>query len=316
MKRTLRPAIPALCAFVLTTAFVYPSVFSVYEDTAETEYAATGAYFGGKLARFDLSPRGTHYTLDQGWSPYGQWARQQPMGTRLLYSLAMGLSGRQPAPVMMWWGDARYTGPDAWLSTSRPETLTLLRTVAVACAAVGFAFFSLRLGWWGVLMTALMLGIPHVREDFARAWAEGPLMLGFGLCALAYGTPRFAQACGVTATFKLTALGVWPLLLWRGANGRPPWAFWLALPMAVAVWTLLTPPSWFAGGPLDMVFMLGERNAEFHSQSEMWPLLFGLYVPTRYLWPIELAIALGVVLVLRRVVQRMADHRRPAIEPV
>jgi hypothetical protein len=153
------------------------------------------------------------------------------MGTRVLYAIALGLTGRQPAPVMLWWGAAAYIGSDAWLSASRPETLTLLRVVAVACAA-GLAFFAPRLRSWGLALAAGFLAIPHARDDLSQAWAEGPLLLGFALCALAHGRPRFAQACGLAATFKLTALGAWPLLLRPGANGRPRWAFLLALPMA------------------------------------------------------------------------------------
>lgn len=45
-----------------------------------------------------------------------------------------------------------------------------------------------------------------MRDDLARAWAEVPVLLGFGQCAATYRTRWFAVARGLAAIFKLTAL--------------------------------------------------------------------------------------------------------------
>jgi hypothetical protein len=213
------------------------------------------------------------------------------MGSRFLYALVLAATGL-PAPDRPFiLGDPARRGPDTAVAT---DTLHALRLAAIACVATGFGLLALRLRWRGVVAAALVLAIPHAREDLARAWAEGPLVLGFGLCAVAFGTRRFALACGVAASFKLTALAAWPLLLWPRASGRSRAAGLLAVPVAVAVWTLLTPPAWFLLGPPYLVAMVLNRQAEHAGQSVHLGGDLGLFLPSRYLLPLELGAALGL----------------------
>jgi hypothetical protein len=120
--------------------------------------------------------------------------------------------------------------------------------------------------WRGGPATAvasvLFLMLPNVREDLSRAWAEGPLLLGFGICAFAYRSRWFGPACGVAATFKLTALGLWPLLLLRRAHGGARFGPTVGLLAALLVWTILTPPAWYGYGPGYLVHMVVDRATE------------------------------------------------------
>jgi hypothetical protein len=154
---------------------------------------------------------------------------------------------------------------------------------------VGMGLLAWRCGWIGVAAAALVLLIPAVRADLVRAWAEGPLLLGIGLVASALGRRGFGAACAVAATFKLTALIFWPLLLWPRWGGRRRGQFAACL----ALWTLLTPPAWFGGGPLYLVPMLVKRDMAYAAQSALagspgYEGLGGWFLPTRYLWPFEL----------------------------
>src|SRR5205085_2386460 len=103
------------------------------------------------------------------------WARQQPMGARYVYAIALGLSGSPTPDKPLWWADAEYLGPEVRLTPSMAGTLWVLRSAAVMCAVLGFALIALRLGWPGAGVALVLLGFPQVRSDLARAWAEGPL---------------------------------------------------------------------------------------------------------------------------------------------
>ena len=152
-----------------------------------------------------------------GWDLGGYWALTQPMGGRFIYALAMGLTGAA-APTRAW----DYRGDQPADTMVPPESLPVVRLAAVLCAALGLALVALRFSWRGSAAAALLLLIPHARADLTRAWAEGPLLLGLGLCAVAFGTRWFGVACGLPATATLTAVGLWPLLLWPRATGARP----------------------------------------------------------------------------------------------
>lgn len=255
----------------------------------EDEYGWSAAYFGGRLAHLDFSPGDGD--SDPGWSPSTYWALTQPMATRLVYAIAMGTTDA-PAPAAR--PVFEPVRPLVWRADQArvldPETRLRLRFVATLCAAAGLALIAWRLQWWGLIASVVFLGLPHVRSDLALAWAEGPLLLGLGLSIAGLGRRWFGAAVGLAAGFKLTALGLWPLLLIPGANGRGRYGPLRGLLYALAVWTFLEPPSWFAGGPLYLRFMLHMRVLNEFTQSTQ----FGMYVPARYLWPAELLLLVGL----------------------
>ena len=183
------------------------------------------------------------------------------MGVRLLYGAVLAATG-EPAPAEYW----NYSTAVPPLSHSAgPDSLYVLRLTALLCAAMGMGLLAWRCGWVGVSAAALLLLIPPVRADLVRAWAEGPLLLGIGLVASALGRRGFGAACAVAATFKLTALIFWPLLLWPRWGGRRRGQYVVGL----AIWTLLTPPAWFGGGPFYLVLMLFQRQISYAGQSAL-----------------------------------------------
>jgi hypothetical protein len=268
----------------------------------EDEYGWSAAYYGSRAARLDLSPGAGG--SDPGWSPNTYWAVTQPMGTRFLFAAALGISGaeapaRRPA--------LQQAAPREWLADTEtmlaPSTRLVLRIAAVVCAALGLALVAWRLSWWGLAAAGLFLALPNVRSDLALAWAEGPLLLGIGICIAGYGRRWFGAALGLAASFKLTALGLWPLLFAPGAgHGRRP--VLRAAISALAVWTLLDPPSWFAGGPAFLGAMLRVRMLNELAQNES----FGLYAPARYQWPAQLLVLVGLALLARWI---RAEFRPP-----
>ncbi|HVC35223.1 MAG TPA: hypothetical protein VNL16_17045, partial [Chloroflexota bacterium] len=280
LTATFKAIAPALVAFLLALAALVPAALTVPVHEDERQYVWTGAYYFGKLTHLDFRTTGSDSYTDPGWAPVDFWPLTQPMGTRFVFGTAMAVAG-VPAPALPYsYGDAALQGP----ATEIPaETLPVVRLAAVLCAALGFALVAKRLGWRGTAAAALVLAMPFSREDLARAWAEGPLMLGLGLCTLAYGTRWFSPACGVAATFKLTALGLWPLALLKAANGGRYGA--LGIPIAAVVWSALTPSSWFLLGPVYLLPMLADRFVEYRSASQTYPGPFGIYFPTRYLVP-------------------------------
>lgn len=284
-----RRLLPGIAAFLLTLLALMPDVRAVPQHGDEADYALIGVYYGGRVARFDFSPIARDIQTDPGWSPRGIWALTQPMGTRLIYAAVLGATGL-PAPTQQW--DYVHGPVPAAMLTA--ESLLAMRLAAILCAALGVAIIALRLRWQAVAATLLFFLIPHVRADLTRGWAEGPLLLGCGLCVAAFGTRWFGIACGLAATAKLTALGLWPLLLWHRASGGRRWASTFGLLGACAVWTALMPPAWFAGGPVYLPLMILARLANYADQSSMvgQPSYEGVahfFLPTRYLLPLELA---------------------------
>lgn len=292
MRRVLTSRwLPGLVAGLLTILALVPGIATVPAHPDEDHYAYSGAYFTGLLVRGDFRIDRPDPTTDPGWNPYGYWALTQPMGVRLLYGAVLAATG-EPAPAQAW----NYSGTVPPLDTQlAPDALHVLRLTALLCAAIGFGLLAARCGWIGVAAAALLLAIPDVRADLVRAWAEGPLLLGVGLVASTLGRRGLGAACAVAATFKLTALVFWPLLFLPRWGGRHRGQ----LAVCLAIWTLLTPPSWFRGGPFYLVPMLVQRDLAFTRQSALvgtpWHEgLGGWFLPSRYLWPIELLGALAL----------------------
>ena len=310
-KETIvKRVLPALVVAVVTVAALLPSVLTLPEHGDESHYAWSAAYYGGRLARFDLSTEGTDEYYDPDWHPFGYWALTQPMGTRLIFAATLGITG-QPAPVRPYaFGRLDEAQPDARLT---PTARIILRLAASVCAAVGLALIAWRLGWPGAAAGLVLLLIPHVPADLAHAWAEGPLLLGFGLAVAAYGTRWFGVACGLAATTKLTALLLWPLLLLRPASGNGRWSVLTSTMSAVLVWTLLTPPAWYLGGPFYLAVMLNNRRGEQAILSEQavavgGEVMAGMFVPTRYWLPLELAVLIALAVLGPRLWRRWSPR--------
>ncbi len=293
---SLRRALPALVALVLMVVALFPVAERLPVHGDERLYAWSSAYYTEKLLRLDLRTAGSDPYTDPAWAPVNFWTLTEPMGLRCIYGLAMTITGASPPSRPYSYAAGALNGPETEIP---PETLMILRFTAVLCSVVGFMLIALKLGWRGTAAAAIVLAFPYSREDLSRAWAEGPLVLGFGLCVVAYGTRWFPIACGIAATLKLTALGIWPLTLFRRANGGRYGI--LGPPIAALAWTALTPPAWFLLGPFYLILMLVDRFVEFRSASQQWPGLFGLYFPTRYFLPFEFLFALTVVWIVPRI---------------
>jgi hypothetical protein len=211
------------------------------------------------------------------------------MGTRFVYAIALAISGNSgPAQAL----DETGRGFDPDVSTLPADaTLTAaarraMRLAAVLCTAMGLACVAWRLRWAGALAAALFLALPAAALHYAAGWAEGPLLLGIGFVVLTYGTRWLPLALGLVASFKLTGLGLWPLVLVPGALGQRGWRpVMLGALATLAVWTLLDPVSWFAGGPLYLLPMLGDRVQEYLWQSGMAHAQGGAFRPIRYVLP-------------------------------
>jgi hypothetical protein len=296
----------ALAAFILAAIVVTPFAFTQPLEGDEEQYIWSAAYFGGLLTSLDFRAGGTDDVTDPGWSPARWWSLTQPMGTRLFYAAVLGISSADVPRTPHFSHDPRLNTPESLVA---PGTVLICRLAGVVAAAAGLALIAWRIGPRVLIAMLAFLAIPHVHVHLAYAWAEGPLLLGFGLCMLAYRTPWFAAACGLTATFKLTALGLWPLVLMPGANSSV--RRWPAVTVMLLVWTALTPPSWFAYGPFYLISMILNRVDEFSQQVATLAGPDSIYFPLRYLWPIELAVLLGC-LWLSRWAAQIIERRQPA----
>ncbi len=294
--------IPAAIVFVITICVLLPSALSLPQHPDEAQYGWSAAYFGNKVTQFDFSPRGSDPFSDPGWFPYSYWSLTQPMAGRLLYATVLAATGA-PTPTMPYsFTDPALQGPEVFLAA---DTLLILRLTAIVSAALGLALIVWRLGWPAVAASALFLAIPFVRDDLARAWAEGPLLLGFGLCAIAWGSRWLIPAVGLAASFKLTALVLWPLVIALNPIGRSPLRRVLPLLATSLCWSFSSPASWFALGPLYLLPQLAHRIMTYSSQSADYGAdTAGLFLPTRYLWPLLLLALLAIAHQLNRRVGR------------
>ncbi|MHB8993119.1 MAG: hypothetical protein ACYC66_15980 [Chloroflexota bacterium] len=285
----MRRLLPAIVAFLLTVAALIPSALSLPQFMDENFYAWSGAYFGGRLTRLDFSTQaGADSFTDPGWDTTNWWERTAPLGFQLLYAGAMAATGTPPPAKPFRWDQRGQPQPEAEIAAN---TLPVVRMVSVLCSAVGLSLLALRFGWSGVVATAAMLAMFNTRINLSMAMAEGPLVLGLGLCVFAFGSSWFPVAAAFAASCKLSALGLWPLMVWSRASG---WLSWFGLPVAALAWAAFNPQSWFAGGPVFLLSMLELRAAEYVDQVATLPGLFGIYFPLRYLIPVEY----GLVVVL------------------
>jgi hypothetical protein len=212
------------------------------------------------------------------------------MGTRAVYAVGLAAPWVEAPAAPYSYVDRRLQGPETRVDR---RSLVSLRLLAVLCATVGGALVALRFGWPGALSIGLLVLAPQNDDSLARAWAEGPVLLAFGLIAVAFGSRWFPFVLGAASTAKLTVVGLWPLVLLRRAHG---WrSRLLALAATAATWTLLTPPSWYRGGPFMILTLADVHVAEYSTDQSGNG---GLYLPARYFWPFELAILLAVTLVI------------------
>lgn len=297
--------LPGAAAFVLTIAALLPAALTLPQHGDETQYGWSAAYFGARLARLDFS-LGAGTLLDPGWN-YSYWTLTQPMGARFVYAAALAIAGADVPNL-----PADSVDSYNWERQMRLSSYAILsmRLAAILCAALGFAVICSRFRWRGVLACALFLAIPFVHTDLARGWAEGPLLLGIGLCIAAYGTRWFAPLCGLTVTFKLTALPLFLAAFWHG-YGRTRLAHLAGFLVSLGVWVLLTPPSWFGGGPLFLGMMVANRITEYSVQALRPENADDIFLPTRYLLPfVLLALLLAV-----HTPQLWRRFRRPQSSP-
>jgi len=275
-------AAAAAAAAALCLCSVAPFVFLASVNPDADQYAWSAGYYGKKLLAGDFEQRGSDPFLDPGWDPGSYWGRS--MGTRAVYALALATPWAHAPKLPYSYVEPTLQGPQTRLDR---RSRLVLRTVALTCAVLGAGLLALRFGWPAVAAMAVVLILPGNAEGFARAWAEAPLLLAFGLVAVSYGSRWFPVVLGVASTAKLTAVGLWPLALVRSAHGWRSRV--LALLATVATWVLLTPPSWYRGGPGLLVTLADARVAEYGAgQSSSG----GLFLPARYFWPFELALAL------------------------
>ena len=213
----------------------------------------------------------------------------------------MAIAGAPPAARPFSYHDPGLQGPDTEIP---PRTLQVTRLTAVTLAAFGFALVVLRLGWPGLAVPVILLSTRFVRTDLARAWAEGPLLFGFGLAILTFGTRWFAVVAGAAAAIKLTGLVLWPAALLHPSFSASRIGHLNGIVVAWLSFTLLNPLAWFGGGPLFLFTLVVHRVETYVAQcalygSDLGPQL-GVFLPTRYIWPVEFGLAVALVLLSQR----------------
>ncbi len=280
-----------LVAVVVAGGTILPHVWTSPLHPDENQYAWSAAHYGKRVLRGDFHEKGTHVFLDPGWDPSSYWGRS--MGTRAVLALGLATPWAHAPRLPYSFGDPALQGEDTKLERT---SLVVLRLLGTLCAVLGAALIARRLGWLGALAVIFVLLLPHNAENFARAWAEGPLLLAFGVVATAYGSRWFPYVLGAATTVKFTAVGLWPLVLLRRAH------HWrsrlLALGATAATWAFLTPPSWYRGGPALVLSLGSTRVREYRGgQATNGGVVF---LPGRYFWPLELGLALVSFALLAR----------------
>lgn len=300
-SRVALVATPAVVAATIMLIVAGSGVFTTSQHPDEDVYVWASGYLVHQVATIDtkFEPDAEDWYPHPHWYPRSDWSLGMGTSTRILYGLGLVATPGTKSPELPYsWTLPAFQGPE---TAAAPGTLRVMRLIAVLCAALGIGLVARRFGWAAVLAAVVILAVPGGIATFSRAWAEGPLLLGFGLCAAAYGTRWFAPALGLAATFKLTALGLWPLVLLR--RGRVI-GLWQGLVAMVGVFVLLNPPSWVTGGPLYIVQLFNYRATAWDGQSSD-----GAFIPSRYFWPFELALVLGAAWVVPRVVARYRASR-------
>lgn len=294
----------ALIVLIVTVLVLHPNIEILDQHGDEKQYIWKAHYFAHRLVRLDFSP-GTDLFLDPGFDPMSYWAWDQPYGSNLIYALSMGITQTPPPELPYSYNDpATLQGPETDIP---PKTLLATRFAAVLCAALGLALLTLRFGWISAVAAVILLAFPATRDSFSRAWAEGPLMLGFGLCAAAWKTRWFPIALGAAIAFKLTALALWWLVFLPGSCGPEfRWRRILAFFTVPTVLSIMTPASWFFGGPAFLVVLVYNRIIAWMTQSAVIPAAHGFFFPPRYAWPLELA----AMLLAGYFIQSRVAHRK------
>ena len=283
--------VPALVTGALATVLIVPNVPAASNSFDEEQYAWSAGYYGKKVLAGDFERRGRDVFADPGWDPDSYWGRST--GTRAI--LALGLATPWAVAPSQPYSYTDHMRQGAETRLDRRSRVTL-RIVAALCAVVGAMLLALRFRWAGAFAGAAVLSVPQNAENFARAWAEGPLLFAFGLIAISFGSRWFPLVLGAASTVKLTAVALWPLVFVRHAH---PWrSRVVALAATTATWVLLTPPSWYFGGPGLLLRLGGMRVTEY--SAGQGPDGGVLFVPARYVWPFELAGALIVSALLGR----------------
>lgn len=295
--------IAAVVTLTLALLLLIPGISDIPQDRDEARFIWTGAYYAGRLARFDFSQSGPDLLGNPGWSPASAWAQTQPMGTRFLFGAALGISKTAAPASPPSLTDDRAEGPESTVSLA---ALRVARLAAASLGAIGLSLFAWRLGWPAMVAALGLLTVPNARETLARAWAEGPLLFALGLGALAWGSRWFPIVVGIATSFKLTALGLWPLALWPRASGgmRPL----LAILVVALTWTALTPPAWFYIGPAYLIVMLLAHLSELSAHATATGSLVA-YLTTRQIWPLELGCLLGIAIVFASRFARLKRER-------
>lgn len=300
---------PVIVVGLMAVGAIVPFVFLAPHHPDEDQYAWSAGYYGKKLLAGDFSGHGTDLFVDPGWNPDSYWGRS--MGTRAVMAIGLVLPWAHAPERPYSYTVPALQGPDTRLDRS---SLIVLRLLAALCAVVGAVLLAVRLGWVGTLSVAVILVVPHNAENFGRAWASGPLLLACGVVAVAYGSRWFPLILGAASTVKFTLVGLWPLALIRAAHGWRSRA--LALTATVATWVVLTPPSWYWGGPAMVLKLADVRVAEYEQTSAVDG---GPFLPSRYFWPFELALALlalGLVARRKRAWQVVQSTSAPGTAPV
>ncbi|MFA6270878.1 MAG: hypothetical protein WC657_06770, partial [Candidatus Paceibacterota bacterium] len=260
----VRYLLPAVVVFVVTGMALSPSALSLPQHGDELMYIWKAAYYADRLIRLDFDGGDPNSFVDPGWSPFSFWALEQPWGSHAIYALALDTYRVSPPSLSYSRDDASSQGP---LSDIPDATLPIVRGTAIFCAAIGLSLIALRLGWAGAIACLLFLLIPHVRGDLARAWAEGPLLLGIGMSVLSFGSPWFPLCVGLATGFKLSAIVLWPAV-WLSVPIRFPRIRHAAnLLVAGFAFAVTTPYSWQAGGPLYLIVLLVGRAITYIRQS-------------------------------------------------
>ncbi|MBP8997115.1 MAG: hypothetical protein KBG10_02380 [Anaerolineaceae bacterium] len=304
----------AIFIFIFSLIALVPNISRLEQHGDEKMYVWRAYYYGQRIANLDFSG-GTDSYLDPGFSPFSFWSWDQPFGCNIVYALAMAVTSSPPPSLPYSYDDVTLQGPETEIPVG---TLYVTRFAAVLCAAFGLALISLQFGWKSFIPIILLLAFPSTRDSFSRAWAEGPLMLGFGLCAIAYRSKWFPVTLGIASAFKFTAFGLWPLMFINNSCGKEfRWRRLLSISVAMITVIFLTPTAWFNGGPVYIMFMIFQRIHTWYSQSKSIPTNNFIFFPERYAWPFELIVFLLISQFITNQLEkfRMKNNQQPKILP-
>lgn len=284
-------ALLSVAVFAFTVIFLLNEVSTTDQHGDEKMYVWKSGYYANRILSWNFSS-GTHEYLDPGFNPLTFWAWEQPFGSHFIYAITMGVTSSPYPEVPYSYVDPNYQSTETMIPQ---KTLLTTRSAASVCAAIGMSLITMRFGLEAILPVVVLVLIPSTRDSFSRAWAEGPLMLGFGLCAITFRSRWFPIALGIATSFKLTSLSLWPLLLVSGSCGKEfQWRRSISIIASLLVFSSMTPISWFYLGPLYIVVLILYRFFSWHQQSLTIPTFNGIFFPPRYAWPFEL---LGLLLI-------------------